>query len=817
MRARFGRGTEGMPIPVGFCLPIIAVALVFFAALAPRAHAAEYKMVACGGNSGIPPYTIANNTFSPQNPGGIFEFNNWCGGAGGDPPGEAAFMRLNETQPSGNAGQGAAADIIFDTPAYVHFRVAGGYTREPNAFNDGWRARFWFVYLNGTAQQQFVQGAGLPNSGGLYATTSTFAPHLWEWPYPLDFNRWVFELECVRAAGCDRSNYNAVDLNGLVFILSDDSPSQVAFTDPGSALMQGSWVRGAQSFNFNVADQGSGLRVERLRIDGAQRWEWDHWPECSGGISSSPANGEWARTYQPCPVGGPWGRSVPLDTATLADGAHTVSACTQDYAQFQGLNGTGGESCDQRTIRTDNTPPGAPSGLIATSANPARYLRHFGAQFSLPPNQGSPITEVHYNVVNAAGEVVEPEQTYSATNPTEVPQIEGPAKAGDYRLRVWLSDEVGFEGPASTTPIPHDTTPPAAPQGVSVTSPTTPRSAEGFDLRWRNVLDAGSPIDAAHYQVLDAAGKVVVPTQTTSGEGVQGIQDLEVPSAAGSYQLRLWLEDEEGNVGAPVSAPLAYECLRSQVGGATSLSAGFGGQPSQTLRQDQGAALSGALRAADGSAIATAPVCVYSRVETDQAREFLGIALTDQSGGYRFPVPAGPSREVSAIYRPDNRELKASAMIQTVVHPTLRARKSVVRNGSYGYFEGDIPGPDNDGVTVVLQVKSGKGWLAFRRYNTRAGGHYEAAYHFRRTDRPTTYEMRAQIRQSSAYPYLQGESDPLALTVVPGKARHPAGRRAQAKVRCAKGQRRVGRRGKGRCVAKSHNRHRAAARHGEGA
>ena len=45
------------------------------------------------------------------------------------------------------------------------------------------------------------------------------------------------------------------------------------------------------------------------------------------------------------------------------------------------------------------------------------------------------------------------------------------------------------------------------PQDVSVTSPSTPRSAVGFDLRWRDIADAGSPIDAAHYQVLDGSGK----------------------------------------------------------------------------------------------------------------------------------------------------------------------------------------------------------------------------------------------------------------------------------------------------------------------
>ncbi len=259
-----------MPIPASVCLLSIAAAFALFGAFTPRAHASEYKMVACAGNNGAPPYATYTNTTSAQNPGGIFEINNYCGGAGGDPPGESAFMRINENQPSGNAGNGAVGDIIFDTPAYVHFKAAGGYTRQPNAFNEGWRARFWGVDFNNNGFQTMTQGAGLPNSGGQWASSNAFGPHLWPGGNA-DFHRFVYELECVRPAGCDRSNYNATDLNGIVFILSDDSPSQVGLANTSSPLLQGAWVRGAQEVDWNSSDLGSGLRFERLRVDGAQR------------------------------------------------------------------------------------------------------------------------------------------------------------------------------------------------------------------------------------------------------------------------------------------------------------------------------------------------------------------------------------------------------------------------------------------------------------------------------------------------------------------------------------------------------------------
>jgi hypothetical protein len=728
------------------------------------------------------------NTASAQHPAGIFDFDNWCGGAGGDPPGDSAFFRIVEHEPSGNAGQGAFGRIVFETPWYVHFKAAGGYTRQPNAFNEGWRSRFWGIDFANNGNLFVNQGAGLANSGTDRTSSNTFGPHLWPFGSYLDFHHFYFELLCVRPAGCDRANYNATDANGFVFILNDDESSKIAFTSYNPQLLGGGWVRGTQGIVWNVSDNGSGLRFERLRVDGTERHVLDYQAMGQCNATSSPANGEFARTYQPCPTGGPWPHGYDLDTTSLPDGAHSLSVCSQDYGQYRGLDGTGSETCDARTIHVDNTPPGAPTGLQVQSPNPNRYLDRFGTGFALPPNSGSPIAKVHYNLVNAGGEVVVPEHTVTATEPTETGTIEAPTKAGDYRLRVWLEDSVGLQGPAATVPVPRDTTPPAAPQDIAVTAPSTPRSADGFDLRWRNVPDSGAPINAARYQVLDGAGKVLVPTQTVTGDNPQVIAELESPSAAGTDQLRLWLEDAEGNVGAPATVPLAYECMRSPVPGGTQLTASFAGQPSQTVQQGGGAVLSGALHGADGGPVATAPVCVYSRVATDQGREFLGIALTDASGGYRFPIPAGPSRELSAIYRPGQRQLAARASLATVVHPTLSVRDSVVRNGTYAHFEGDIPGPHNDEVVVVLQVKSGKGWLAFRRYRTRGGGHYEADYHFRRTTHPTDYEMRAQVRETVGYPYLQGESDPLALRVVPGRAGH---RRKSPRRRCAAQRHRV--------------------------
>ena len=402
-------------------------------------------------------------------------------------------------------------------------------------------------------------------------------------------------------------------------------------------------------------------------------------------------SGEFARVFQPCPAAENLTRHYPLDTWNLPDGAHWLVACTQDYAQAQGLGGSGGQSCDRASRPHRQHPSRRPVRPDRHQRQPDPLPRPLRRQFNLPPNQGSPIIRVLYQVTNAAGEALSVVQSHSASNPTAVPAIDGPAKAGDYRLRVWLEDEVGFTGPASVAPIPRDTMPPSAPQTVAVAAPSTSRAAEGYHLHWHDVVDAGSPIVAAHYDVVDGAGKVVVPTTAVTGENIEAVRDLDTPSAAGSYQLRLWLSDAEGNVGAPTTAP----GLRLPARG------GGGRHPAQRRsrrpRRSDPAAGPGLdpewIPAQPVGPVATTSVCIYSRVETDAGREFLGIAVTDPAGGYRFPIPAGPSREVIAIHRPDQRQLRASAMLRTVVHPTLRARATVVRNGDSAYFEGEIPGP----------------------------------------------------------------------------------------------------------------------------
>src|SRR5262249_5888635 len=154
---------------------------------------------------------------------------------------------------------------------------------------------------------------------------------------------------------------------------------------------------------------GSGLRFERVFIDNSNVDTIDYEAAGACDVGLSVNSGEFAKRFRPCPTGGPLRRSWSFDTASLFDGPHALADCAQDFAQCQGLSGIGGQTCTSTTVRTDTPAPGAPSGLEVTSSTPARYLSHFGAHWSSPPNEGSPISKVHYEVIDAQGNVVVPE------------------------------------------------------------------------------------------------------------------------------------------------------------------------------------------------------------------------------------------------------------------------------------------------------------------------------------------------------------------------------------------------------------------------
>jgi hypothetical protein len=229
----------------------------------------------------------------------------------------------------------------------------------------------------------------------------------------------------------------------------------------------------------------------------------------------------------------------------------------------------------------------------------------------------------------------------------------------------------------------------------------------------------------------------------------------------------LTLSPEPG-LGESISVPLANNCPPSDVQAGSRLTAGLGGNQTETITVDygEGTTLSGWLSEGDRG-VGGAWICIYSKVTTENEAELLGRVVTDQNGRYEIALPPGPSRTLTALYKNGQGQIDAWALLQGRTAPTLRLQNSVVHNKHFAYFNGEIPGPDNDGVLVFLQVKDGKGWRVFRRYVTREGGKFSMRYHFTRTFTPTTFIVRAQVLGAPGYPYLGGNSQERALHVLP--------------------------------------------------
>ena len=252
-----------------------------------------------------------------------------------------------------------------------------------------------------------MQGSGV-NPGGIYApATSNFNYHAWPFGSYGDYKRLVFAMTCYRPNGCSREGWNAADANSIAITLNDKSDAHVNW-EGTSHVLAGDWVKGNNAIAWRESDQGLGLRFSRLKVDGSTPSDGTIDYQANGGCRTghSDANTEFARDFTPC-TQGPYLRYYPLRTEWFSDGSHQIAICVQDFAQYQHLGGTATESCDGRTIHTDNSAPGNPPSLGVTSTNPNRYLDHFGAQFSLPQNAGSPIVGVHYYVTeDATGDVV---------------------------------------------------------------------------------------------------------------------------------------------------------------------------------------------------------------------------------------------------------------------------------------------------------------------------------------------------------------------------------------------------------------------------
>ena len=154
-------------------------------------------------------------------------------------------------------------------------------------------------------------------------------------------------------------------------------------------------------------------------------------------------------------------------------------------------------------------------------------------------------------------------------------------------------------------------------------------------------------------------------------------------------------------------------CPSSTAASSAVLTAGLGEDQtgSLTVTQGEGAVLSGTL-SGPGSPIAGGWVCVYGDVLFGFEQALLGVAATAADGSFSLAVGAGPSRQLTAVYRSEaggaTSTATATALLQTRVRPSLKLASTTVRNRHSAYFSGRIRGRATTASSSSCRCEGGR-------------------------------------------------------------------------------------------------------------
>ena len=150
----------------------------------------------------------------------------------------------------------------------------------------------------------------------------------------------IASLSCEWRAGCRRSEYAKTWVRDVRLKVAD-------YADPGLATLDGSllgnhWLRTTQSLRAQANDLGSGVHELVVTVNGTEIASEDG--ECDALLGTP-----YAARFGVC-HGAVFVNAHPTTAAApFRDGQNYLSVCAVDFA--------GNRTCDQRTIRIDNTPP----------------------------------------------------------------------------------------------------------------------------------------------------------------------------------------------------------------------------------------------------------------------------------------------------------------------------------------------------------------------------------------------------------------------------------------------------------------------------
>jgi hypothetical protein len=196
--------------------------------------------------------------------------------------------------------------------------------------DNGHAARLWMAdpHLNEVA----------PVAGG-HAHATAYRHYSWDarGHGPRQF---VASLRCERADGCKQSHLAKTWVRAIRFKVADYSAP--GFSALNGTLLSGGWLRGAQSVHAQANDLGSGLETLAVTVNGVQL-------AAQNGTCEGIPGTAYAARIAVCGADVFVSEGPATSEPPFHDGQNSVSVCAVDFA--------GNRTCEERSVRVDNTPP----------------------------------------------------------------------------------------------------------------------------------------------------------------------------------------------------------------------------------------------------------------------------------------------------------------------------------------------------------------------------------------------------------------------------------------------------------------------------
>jgi hypothetical protein len=744
----------------------VALALALLLLAAREATAGKYSVAQCGW------HLDADADWADTTGGAKFRPDAWCATPAGADPFDGAHLKSFTKGGSTVSGTRFARWRWVAPPTTGITRVSGTWW---HALHDGMEQRIGVGTWDG-GFEPFASAAGTDvTPRGFVAGFPSPQPALED------------RLLCARAeskwCSLEAESWSAV--RALTITIQDDTNPAAGVSGD---LVSGGWKVGGQGVGFWANDAGAGARYGETLLDG-NRVNLYEYP-----CSKAMVEGEWRGTrMQPCPTNVSGGTSV--DTARFSDGLHRLDHCATDFA--------GNVACiAPLTVLIDNSPPAHPRNLALAGGDAWRRIDDFDFSWA-NPDQGpaSPIGGAYWQITGQNG--YDTGVKFAAGRDlTTIPDRILP-KSGIFTFHVWLRDEAGNSNPASAVELAMrlDDIPPGVafepvPEVTSSELPATV-SAEVKDehsgpvagkLRYRR-------LNAQSWTDLDTKLQAVKPDTAVLVAPVP--KDLE----PGTYVFRAEVADGAGNTASTTRRADGTEMALRKVPPPVGPNRPADGAPQESSRTAQraktrlfaklrwhrrggslltvpfgnGAELSGRLLNADGAGLAGRRLRVVSRPSRGAlVGRRIDAIRTGKHGGFKFDLPAGPSRRITVAYPgepglgPARRAALAlrvqGAAILNADPPHLRTGESLRLWGRVLARGAALP---RRGKLVAIQYyeSEARRWRPVLVVRSDHDGRFHAAYRFRYVTGTARIRLRAVALPEERWPYAPGASRPVTVQV----------------------------------------------------